>query len=115
MSFGFCGLMLVNMLKMNLDKISTLTKSNYFSEGTNPWVRCAFGNDFNNSQSRDDKAAVQHNCVFCGKNMTQKEENRIHIQECTEKKDNVLPHSCIFCGLKFPTSAGLKVHMSCWC
>ena len=31
------------MLKMNLDKISISTKSNYFGERTNPWVRCALG------------------------------------------------------------------------
>ena len=48
-SFGFWGLILVNMynctymLKMNLDKISISTKSNYFGERTNPWVRCALG------------------------------------------------------------------------
>ena len=60
MSFGFCGLMLVNMLKMNFDNISTSTKSNYFSEGTNPWVRCAFGNDFNNSQSNAEMIKPQY-------------------------------------------------------
>ena len=47
--------------------------------------------------------------VFCWK------PQKIHIQECTEKKDNILPHSCIFCGSKFSTSAGLRVHMSFWC
>ena len=58
----------------------------------------------------------QFNCIFCGKQMTRREENRIHIQQhCLERPVDALPAPCIYCGLKFPSKASLRVHLSRWC
>ena len=53
-------------------------------------------------------------CIYCGHPMTNKEEQRIHVQkDCKERP--AWEDFCPFCGLEFPSKHSLAIHMSRWC
>ena len=53
-------------------------------------------------------------CIYCGHPMTNKEDQRIHVQqECEERPP--WEDFCPFCGLEFPSKHSLAIHMSRWC
>ena len=53
-------------------------------------------------------------CIYCGHPMTNKEEQRIHVQkDCKERP--AWEDVCPFCGLEFPSKHSLAIHMSRWC
>ena len=55
-----------------------------------------------------------HDCLYCGKKMTNGEECRKHAQsECDDWP--VWAYPCMYCGLQFPTELGLIIPTARWC
>ena len=53
-------------------------------------------------------------CIFCGHPMSNKEDQRIHVQrDCSERPP--WEDFCPYCGTEFPSKQSLATHTSRWC
>ena len=52
-------------------------------------------------------------CIFCGEPKASKEEQRVHLKDCSERP--AWEDFCAFCGDEFPSKQSLATHSSRWC